>query len=199
MVISQKCHSRIQSLKLTRNFRGGAQSFVTQLQNAFLDLEYCTGTTKNDLEKKTTLLLAIEDSSYHALRDNLAMDSTKDYLSSLAALDQHATMFMHREKSGNRRLNKAERDKRNPGKGGGRPDKGKTTRPPPKNPPNPPTQHDERPLPGIESSVWDGLPREVQRHIVEHNKRIRGKNPKKRGECPGCPNADCLRTEETTM
>ena len=67
MVISQKCHAKIQSLRLTRQFRGGAQAFVSQLQNAFLDLEYCTGTEKNDLEKKTTLLLAIEDSTYHSV------------------------------------------------------------------------------------------------------------------------------------
>ncbi len=94
MVISQKCHAKIQSLKLTCQFCRGAQAFVTQLQNAFLDLEYCTGTEKNDLEKKTTLLLAIEDTNYHAIRDNLAMDSDKSYLDSLAAIDQHATMFI---------------------------------------------------------------------------------------------------------
>ena len=56
MVILQKCHARIQSLKLNKNFRGGAQALATQLQNASLNLEYCTGTEKNDLEKKTTLL-----------------------------------------------------------------------------------------------------------------------------------------------
>ena len=95
MVISQKCHARIQSLKLNRFFKGGAQAFVTQLQNAFLDLEYCTGTAKNDLEKKTTLLLAIEDDNYHSIRDNLAMDPSKDYHDSLAAIDQHATMFIN--------------------------------------------------------------------------------------------------------
>ena len=94
MVISQKCHSRIQSLTLTRQFRGGTQAFVTQPQNAFLDLEYCTEVETTDLQKKTTLLLAIEDSNYYALRDTLAMDSTKDYLASMAAIDQHATMFM---------------------------------------------------------------------------------------------------------
>ncbi len=109
MVISQKCHSKIQSLKLTRQFCGGAQAFVTQLQNAFLDLEYCTGVEKNDLEKKTTLLLAIEDSNYHAIRDNLAMDSDKDYLASLAAIDQHATMFItNNTQNPPRRFNNAE-------------------------------------------------------------------------------------------
>ena len=83
MDISQKCH-----------FRGGAQACVTQLQNAFLDLEYCTGAKKKNLEEKTTLLQVIEDTNYHATRDTLALDSGKSYHDSLSAIDQHATMYI---------------------------------------------------------------------------------------------------------
>ena len=39
-------------------------------------------------------MLALEDTNYHGVRDALAMDSSKDYLSCLSAIDQHATMFV---------------------------------------------------------------------------------------------------------
>ena len=57
MVISQKCQSVIESLELTHDFPGGVPSFVTKLENTYMDLEYCTGVPKSDLDKKTKLLL----------------------------------------------------------------------------------------------------------------------------------------------
>ena len=176
MVISQKCHSRIQNLKLTSNFKGGAQAFVTQLQNALLDLEYCTGTEKNDLEKKTTLLCAIEDPHYHSIRDHLAIDTTKTYDTCLVALDQHATMFMSRDKNANRRLTRAEREKAGKGKG----KLGKQPKNPPLKQPKNRTaaaqQQQDTPsgaLPSIEQSIWNSLPKAVQAHIADHNRKIR--------------------------
>ena len=114
MVISQKCHSKLLNLKLTRNFRGGVQAFITQLENAYLDFEQATGTAKNDLEKKTTLLDAIQDSQYFAIRDFLSIDATKDFQASMAALDQHAAMFSPNSTGSDResrRLNNVEHKK----------------------------------------------------------------------------------------
>ena len=165
MVISQKCHSRIQGLKLTRQFRGGAQAFVTQLQNAFLDLEYCTGVDKNDLEKKTTLLLAIEDSNFYSIRDTLAMDSSKDFLDALAAIDQHATMFIATEKKTNRKVNSANKQqgrskKENAKKNGKDNHRAKNG-----------TKQEK--LPNIDQSVWEQLPGAVRKFIAEHNRNQR--------------------------
>ena len=173
MVISQKCHTKIQSLKLTRQFRGGAQAFVTQLQNAYLDLEYCTQTEKQDLEKKTTLLLAIEDSNYFAIRDNLAMDPTRGFLESLAAIDQHATMFIKAPSSSSnqtRNLNASTSgadDKPEPRKNNKKKTRGRRVNN---------TQASDNSMVRVESSVWEKLPGEVRKFIAEHNRSIRDKN-----------------------
>ena len=168
MVISQKCHSRIQGLKLTRNFRGGAQQFVTQLHNAFLDLEYCTGVPKQDLEKKTILMLAIEDTSFFAVRDNLAMDPTKSFLDCLSAIDQHATMFAINTDRANpqRKVNEMTQDQQvdhTPTQ------VSNTTQQPNQN---------EQPdklvkLPGLDQDVWNQLPSAIKKFIADHNRKYK--------------------------
>ncbi len=180
MVISQKCHARIQSLKLHKSFRGGAQSFVTQLQNAFLDLEYCTGVPKNDLEKKTTLLLAIEDDNYHAIRDHLAMDSSKDYFASLAAIDQHATMFVNQQKNTNRTNNNTNTRNNNNNQNSSEPRNGKKKKPKNKKRDasiNNITANQDKIH--VEASVWEKLPGEVKKFIAEHNKNQKGNSKTK--------------------
>ena len=75
---------------------------------------------KADLEKKTTLLLAIEDSNFTAIRDHLAVDSTKDFLSSLTAIDQHATMFTRNANKNERYRPRNNNDTQTQAKGGDR-------------------------------------------------------------------------------
>ena len=188
MVISQKCHTKIQSLKLTRQFRGGAQAFVTQLQNAYLDLEYCTGSEKQDLEKKTTLLLAIQDTNYFAIRDNLAMDPSRGFLDSLAAIDQHATMFVTSSSSNQQRnfnsssstpasASASNSSSTSSSNGNSRNRQGSNrsrNRSGNRRVNNSQTSNEE--LLRVDQSVWEKLPGEVKKFIGEHNRSIREKS-----------------------
>ena len=79
MVISQKCHSIIEGLELTHNYPGGVQAYATKLENTYMDLEYCTGVEKTDLEKKTKLLLSIKDNKLFNMRDNFSTNPAMTY------------------------------------------------------------------------------------------------------------------------
>ena len=184
MVISQKCHSRIQSLKLTRQFRGGAQAFVTQLQNAFLDLEYCTEVETTDLHKKTTLLLAIEDSNYFALRDTLAMDQSKDYLASMAAIDQHATMFMpDPNKRTLRRMNNTMKTSDDEAKPQSESKPAKKVNKKKKRSKQKNTQaRDSDYISSVDQSVWSQLPTSVQKLIADARRKQRQRQDNGNGQ-----------------
>ena len=93
MVISQKCQSIIEGLELTHNYPGGVASFVTKLENTYMDLEYCTGIPKSDLDKKTKLLLSIKDNRLYNMRDNFCTNPETTFQSCLTLLTQHDTML----------------------------------------------------------------------------------------------------------
>ena len=184
MVISQKCHSKILNLKLTWTFRGGVKTFVTQLENAYLDLEQSTGTTKHDLEKKTTLLDAIQDSQYYAIRDILSIDGTKDFQASMAALDQHATMFSNNHSSNDnesRRLNRVEQENEEGNDQDGEDDTTPTL------------------LPKLEPSVWEVLPQKVKQHIIQHNRKARRANKRPDARKSGEHNSNQRRNNRVTI
>ena len=91
--IVHKCYSRITSLVLTKDYPGGAEAFLNDFQNTYLDLEYASQSDKDVLEKKARLLGAIKDSSFHTVRDILSTDPTKTYDQCIAILSQHAVLY----------------------------------------------------------------------------------------------------------
>ena len=105
--IVHKCYSRITSLVLTKDYPGGAEAFLNDFQNTYLDLEYASQSTKDALEKKARLLGAIKDSSYHTVRDFLSMDPTKTYDDCVTILSQHAVLY-----AGNTQHPRPDRDTR---------------------------------------------------------------------------------------
>ena len=114
MVISQKCQSIIEGLELTHTYTGGVNSFVNKLENTYMDLEYCTGSPKSDLDKKTKLLLSIKDTRLFGIRDNFSMNPSLSFNSCLVLLTQHATMFGKSTRNSRQASGRGERG----GKGG---------------------------------------------------------------------------------
>ena len=170
VVITQKCYTKINDLKLTTGFKRGAQSFVSQFQNAFLDLEYCTNSKKEDIEKKTMLLQAIIDPSFHSIRDTMAMDSTKDFMTCLTAIDQHATMFVNSQTKRNSKINNTSTDKKNNKKK----NKGKTQSNNTRNVNNSNREDNKKKI-HMDREVWLSLPQEARTAIINENKK-RGSN-----------------------
>ncbi len=56
-VVAQKCYATLNGLVLKRGSQGRPEKFLSQFQNTYLDLEYSTQTVKDDLEKKSKLLM----------------------------------------------------------------------------------------------------------------------------------------------
>ena len=94
MVVAQKCYATLNGLVLKRGAPGGPDKFLSQFQNMYLDLEYSTKHVKDDLEKKSKLLMAIQDSTFYAVRDLLSNDPSKTFEDCVVTLGQHNTMFV---------------------------------------------------------------------------------------------------------
>ena len=175
MVISQKCLAKLQVTRLTRNYRGGAQAFTTVIQNTYLDLEYCIGHEKTDLEKKTTLLMAIEDENYFSVRDNLAMDPNKTYFDALVAIEQHDTMFIRssKEKKTRTAAQQTKKEKKRVARLKKKEKKRLEKESNSNNTRNTNSLNTNEMLPSIDQSVWGKLPGEVKQLIAEHNRKVR--------------------------
>ena len=89
MVVAQKCYVALNGLVLKKGSQGGPEKFLSLFQNTYLDLEYSTGTVKDDLEKKSKLLMAIQDSTFFAVRDLLSNDPNKSFEDCIVTLGQH--------------------------------------------------------------------------------------------------------------
>ena len=81
-----------------------------------MDLEYCTGIPKSDLDKKTKLLLSIKDNRLYNMRDNFCTNPKTTFQSCLTLLTQHDTMFGKRSRNSQVNSNKGDRNGKGPGK-----------------------------------------------------------------------------------